>query len=241
MRNALPVAVPSFLLFALLGSQASAQQARDWLERMSSAVEDLNYRGTFVHVLDGTPETLHIVHRNADGQSGERILSLDGARREIVREGARVLDLCTGTADLALAAIANQPDASVVGIDFSAAMLTRGLQKVRTAGLDRRIRLVRGDATGHRPQPGPAVRVVERDVRRHLGDVGRRVQPVALLERPAERRRQPLADGGLAAAGDAHHHDMLRHRAHAALRARLAPCRSPQACIASMIGPSVRP
>jgi demethylmenaquinone methyltransferase/2-methoxy-6-polyprenyl-1,4-benzoquinol methylase len=65
-----------------------------------------------------------------------------------LREGARVLDLCTGTADLALAAIANQPDASVVGIDFSAAMLRRALQKVRTAGLDRRIRLVRGDATG---------------------------------------------------------------------------------------------
>jgi sigma-E factor negative regulatory protein RseB len=30
------------------------------------------------------------VHRHADGQSGERILSLDGARREIVRQGARV-------------------------------------------------------------------------------------------------------------------------------------------------------
>jgi sigma-E factor negative regulatory protein RseB len=90
MRNALPVAVPSLLVFALLSSQACAQEAHDWLERMNRAVEELNYRGTFVHVLDGTPETLHIVHRNADGQSGERILSLDGASREIVRQGARV-------------------------------------------------------------------------------------------------------------------------------------------------------
>ena len=90
MRNALPVAVPSLFVFALLSSQASAQQAHDWLDRMNRAVEELNYRGTFVHVLDGTPETLHIVHRNADGQSGERILSLDGASREIVRQGARV-------------------------------------------------------------------------------------------------------------------------------------------------------
>ena len=59
---------------------------------MSRAVEELNYRGTFVHVLDGTleMETLHIVHRNADGQSGERILSLDGAGREFVRQGASV-------------------------------------------------------------------------------------------------------------------------------------------------------
>jgi sigma-E factor negative regulatory protein RseB len=78
------------LLLALVASQAAAQEARDWLERMSRAVEDLNYRGTFVHVLDGTLETLHIVHRNADGQSGERILSMDGAGREIVRQGDRV-------------------------------------------------------------------------------------------------------------------------------------------------------
>jgi len=90
MRKALPVAAPSLLVFVLLGGNATAQPAREWLERMNRAVDELNYSGTFVHVLDGTPETLHIVHRHADGQSGERILSLDGARREIVRQGARV-------------------------------------------------------------------------------------------------------------------------------------------------------
>lgn len=90
MRAGHPVAAPSLLLFALFGSHAAAQEARDWLDRMSRAVDELNYRGTFVHVLDGTAETLHIVHRSADGQSGERILSLDGAGREIVRQGANV-------------------------------------------------------------------------------------------------------------------------------------------------------
>ena len=60
---------------------------------------------------------------------------------------ARVLDLCTGTADLALAAVARHPDAWVVGVDFSAAMLERGHFKVRRGALERRIRLVRGDAT----------------------------------------------------------------------------------------------
>ncbi len=90
MRAAPPVAAPSLLLLALVSTQATAQEARDWLERMGRAVEDLNYRGTFVHVLDGTAEVLHIVHRNADGQSGERILSNDGAGREIVRQGDRV-------------------------------------------------------------------------------------------------------------------------------------------------------
>jgi sigma-E factor negative regulatory protein RseB len=89
VRAGRPVAAPSLLFLALLSGQATAQEARDWLERMSRAVEDLNYRGTFVHVLDGTAETLQIVHRNADGQSGERILS-GGAGREIVRQGDRV-------------------------------------------------------------------------------------------------------------------------------------------------------
>jgi sigma-E factor negative regulatory protein RseB len=87
MRRAHPVAAQSWLLLVLVAGHATAQEARDWLERMTRAVEDLNYRGTFVHVLDGTAETLHIVHRNADGQSGERILSMDGAGREIVRQG----------------------------------------------------------------------------------------------------------------------------------------------------------
>jgi sigma-E factor negative regulatory protein RseB len=78
------------LLLALIGGRAAAQDARDWLERMGRAVEQLNYQGTFVHVLDGTAETLHIVHRNVDGQSGERIVSLDGAGGEFVRQGAVV-------------------------------------------------------------------------------------------------------------------------------------------------------
>lgn len=88
----LPRSIPasSSLLLAFVAGHAPAQEARDWLERMNRAVSELNYRGTFVHVLDGNAEMLHIVHRHADGQSGERILSLDGAGREIVRQGDRV-------------------------------------------------------------------------------------------------------------------------------------------------------
>ena len=65
-----------------------------------------------------------------------------------LRAHPRVLDLCTGTADLALATTERHPDASVVGVDFSGAMLGLGLGKVRAAGRERKIRLVRGDATG---------------------------------------------------------------------------------------------
>ena len=63
-----------------------------------------------------------------------------------------VLDLCTGTADLALAAMSGPHRAKrVVGVDFSAAMLEVGNEKVLKTGFvgpaGRSIHLVRGDAT----------------------------------------------------------------------------------------------
>ena len=60
---------------------------------------------------------------------------------------ARVLDLCTGTADFAIAALHAAPGARVVGVDFAGAMLRVGLDKLRGRALDRQITLVRGDAT----------------------------------------------------------------------------------------------
>ncbi len=59
--------------------------------------------------------------------------------------GQRVLDLCTGTADLALAA-ARAGAARVVGVDFAGEMLRAGHRKIAGAGLDGRVSLVRGDA-----------------------------------------------------------------------------------------------
>jgi sigma-E factor negative regulatory protein RseB len=78
------------LLAVVVATDASAQEARAWLDKMNRAVEELNYRGTFVHLLEGATETLSIIHRNADGRSGERILSLDGVGREIIRQGDEV-------------------------------------------------------------------------------------------------------------------------------------------------------
>jgi len=57
-----------------------------------------------------------------------------------------VLDLCTGTADLALAAMSGEHRAKrVVGVDFSAAMLQFGKSKIGNA-LASPIHLIRGDA-----------------------------------------------------------------------------------------------
>jgi demethylmenaquinone methyltransferase / 2-methoxy-6-polyprenyl-1,4-benzoquinol methylase len=65
------------------------------------------------------------------------IASLDLSGRETL------IDVCTGTADVALEATGA---AHVVGVDFAGAMLTLGLRKVHAANQERRIALIRGDA-----------------------------------------------------------------------------------------------
>src|SRR5262245_22972380 len=58
-----------------------------------------------------------------------------------------LLDVCTGTGDVALsAARAARGARRVLGVDFAAAMLARALEKARSCHLAARVRLVRGDA-----------------------------------------------------------------------------------------------
>jgi demethylmenaquinone methyltransferase/2-methoxy-6-polyprenyl-1,4-benzoquinol methylase len=64
-----------------------------------------------------------------------------------LRGGETVLDLCTGTADLAVASATASPGAAaVVGVDFAGQMLRLGQEKLARRGLASRVRLVQGDA-----------------------------------------------------------------------------------------------
>ena len=67
-------------------------------------------------------------------------------RREAIRAAAlpavgRLLDVCTGTADMALEAVRQFPEARIAGVDVSASMLRLGCAKTARAGLSSRIRL----------------------------------------------------------------------------------------------------
>jgi demethylmenaquinone methyltransferase/2-methoxy-6-polyprenyl-1,4-benzoquinol methylase len=83
-----------------------------------------------------------------------RVLSfgLDrGWRRRTVRAlalagRARVLDLATGTGDLAIDIARMHPEAQVIGLDPSHRMLTVAQQKLASRGLSDRVTLVGGDA-----------------------------------------------------------------------------------------------
>lgn len=58
----------------------------------------------------------------------------------------RVLDLCTGTADLLIEALGRDDAARGVGVDLSSGMLERGARKLRDQRLDVRAGLLGGDA-----------------------------------------------------------------------------------------------
>jgi len=59
----------------------------------------------------------------------------------------RILDVATGTADLAIEALRINPK-QVVGVDISAGMLAMGEEKLRKRKLEDRIKLVLGDSEG---------------------------------------------------------------------------------------------
>ena len=58
----------------------------------------------------------------------------------------RVLDVATGTADLAITLAKDPRVGEVVGVDVSAGMLSHGRAKVGSAGLEARVKLLMGDA-----------------------------------------------------------------------------------------------
>ena len=60
------------------------------------------------------------------------------------RLGPHVLDMATGTADLAIEIVEQRPDARVTGVDVSTDMLARGRGKLERRGLELAIELVRG-------------------------------------------------------------------------------------------------
>jgi sigma-E factor negative regulatory protein RseB len=82
--------IAALLLCLATTGLAVADDARAWLERMNRAVDELNYEGIFVHIHGGRAETHYVVHRYMDGRVSERIISLDGAGREIIRHEEEV-------------------------------------------------------------------------------------------------------------------------------------------------------
>lgn len=96
----------------------TSDNARQWLDRMTQAIKTLNYEGTFVYIHDNQLEAMHIIHSNNEHGEQERLLSLAGSAREIIRDN----DLLTCIL----------PDASAVVVEKSRPKeyLPTGLHKI---------------------------------------------------------------------------------------------------------------
>ncbi len=81
----------------LLASQAGAADSVDqtealaWLQRIAQAARDLNYRGTFVYQHGDQAETSRITHFVDRTGEYEKLETLDGPRREIIRTNAEII------------------------------------------------------------------------------------------------------------------------------------------------------
>ncbi len=112
----------------------------------------------------GEVKTLAVDPRGGSGEMFDRIASRYDLMNRIIslgidqrwrrrtvdalelQPGGRVLDLATGTGDLAMMVARRHPQVTVVGIDPSSGMLAEGVRKIAAAGLDARVQLRRGDA-----------------------------------------------------------------------------------------------
>lgn len=72
---------------------AAVRQARELLQRMNTVLAQRNYIGTLRHERGGRAETLRIMHRIKDNEVAERIVPLDGSRREFIRRGPELITL----------------------------------------------------------------------------------------------------------------------------------------------------
>ncbi len=66
------------------------ESVRIWLDRMATAMDQVDYQGTFVYIQDGNIDSMRITHVHDDEGSSERLYSITGPRREIIRRNGEL-------------------------------------------------------------------------------------------------------------------------------------------------------
>ena len=89
------VSVVGGLLIAAI-AQAEGAAPHQWLDRMNNAVRQLDYEGRFIVQSGDRLDALYLVHRVDQGVEKERIVSLTGEPRQIIRSDEAVACLVPG-------------------------------------------------------------------------------------------------------------------------------------------------
>lgn len=103
----------SLLLSGWFIVPAHADEAQDWLTRLSQAEQQQSFHGTFVYERNGSFSTHNIWHRVQNGQVRERLLQLDGSAQEVVRIDGRT-QCVSGTL---IAGLGDSPNAAARALD----------------------------------------------------------------------------------------------------------------------------
>ena len=74
------------ICLGLFTGQAFAENGSELIQSMSKSMREKNYSGTFVYRHKDKVETLKIIHRNTEKGVNERLITLSGKAREIIRD-----------------------------------------------------------------------------------------------------------------------------------------------------------
>lgn len=77
------------LVFTSLVAVANTEVG-EWLERMNQALHNLNYDGVFIYSHLGNMQSMRIIHGVDEKGERERLISLSGPSREVIRDNDKV-------------------------------------------------------------------------------------------------------------------------------------------------------
>ena len=77
-------------VFGVSSALADDRDPHAWLDRMSNAVQTINYEGTVIRLKNGVSEALKVVHTVRDGVIHEKVIVQEGNGLEIIRNGNEV-------------------------------------------------------------------------------------------------------------------------------------------------------
>jgi sigma-E factor negative regulatory protein RseB len=95
--RAAPIAFAAIALLASGIARAADPAAEELLRRMSESLRRVDYEGSFIYQQDGRTDALRIFHLGGERER-ERLVSLTGARNEIVRDDRTITCIQTGLA-----------------------------------------------------------------------------------------------------------------------------------------------
>ena len=157
------------------------------LDRSRVRVHAGDDKPTFVRAMfDGIARRYDVMNRLMTG--GLDIVARTMTSRAVAGPRVRVaLDVGCGTGDLSFALARAVPEATVIGLDFSAGMLQVASRKRSRDATGVRVPLVQGDGTAIGIADGAADALVSAWVLRNVGDIGKTFREAKRALRPGGR------------------------------------------------------